>query len=160
MEIVIFIIALVLMAAGITGIFIPLLPDVPLVFGGVLFYAIFTRFQQIGWKALLIWGIITATVFVLDYLVQAMGAKKWGASKLGILGAIVGLVVGIVLGGIVGIIIGPVLGVIIFELLGDRNLKEAFKAGVGTFFGFVLGVLLKIVVGAVMVGWFLKVVLF
>lgn len=160
MTIVILIIALVLMAAGLCGIFVPMLPDVPLVFGGVLFYAIFNRFQQIGWKALLIWGIITAVVFVLDYLVQAMGAKKWGASKLGILGAIVGLVLGISLGGIIGIIIGPIMGVIFFELLGDRNLKEAFRAGVGTFFGFVLGVLLKIIVGVVMVGWFLKVVLF
>ncbi len=153
-------IALVLMAVGLLGIFIPVVPDVPLVFGGVLFYAVFSRFQQISEKALLIWGIITAVVFVLDYLVQVIGAKKWGASKLGTLGAIIGLVTGISLGGIVGIIIGPIIGVIFFELLGDRNLKEAFRAGVGTFFGFVSGVLLKVVVGIVMVGWFLKVVLF
>ncbi len=129
-------------------------------FLGVLLYAIFTGFSEIGWLALLILGVIAGLTLLLDYLAQILGAKKWGASGFGILGAILGLIIGIFVGGIIGLIVMPILGTIIFELLANKKIKEAFKSGVGVFVGFIMGVMVKLVVAVAILGWFLKVVVF
>ena len=82
-------------------------------------------------------------------------AKKWGASPWGIFGAFLGLVIGVFVGGIIGMIVMPILGTIIFELLTNKEVKESFKAGMGVFVGFVMGVMVKLVVAVAILGWFI-----
>ena len=53
---------------------------------------------QFSWQTLLIWGIVTVVVLLLDYVVPAWGTKRFGGSKWGTWGSVVGLIVGMFMG--------------------------------------------------------------
>jgi uncharacterized protein YqgC (DUF456 family) len=94
-------------------------------------------------------------VQVLDYVANLYGAKKMGASRWGILGAFVGMLVGLFTGGVIGLVAGSFAGAILGEILAGKTGSQALKAGIGTFLGFLGGTLIKFVVGCAMLGIFL-----
>jgi uncharacterized protein YqgC (DUF456 family) len=69
-------------------------------------------------------------------------------------GAFVGMIVGAVVGTLAGVIIGPLVGAVVFELLAGKKSGEAFKAGFGTFLGFLSGLVMKLGLGVVMIAVF------
>ena len=90
----------------------------------------------------------------LDYLAGVLGAKRYGATAWGMVGAMLGGVVGFFLG-VLGIILGPFVGAVLAEVLAGGDWQKALKAGVGTFVGFVLGGIGKIVCSIAMILVFL-----
>jgi uncharacterized protein YqgC (DUF456 family) len=56
--------------------------------------------------------------------------------------------------GLPGLILGPLLGVVSGELLSGKQPKEAFHAAWGTVVGNAAGILLRVLAGSAMVGWF------
>jgi uncharacterized protein YqgC (DUF456 family) len=63
----------------------------------------------------------------------------------------VGLVIGMLMGSIVGAIVGPFIGAVIGELVNDgSNTVRAIKVGVGSFFSFIVGTGLKVIVSFAM----------
>jgi uncharacterized protein YqgC (DUF456 family) len=158
--IVLFIVTLALMLIGLVGTIIPMLPGLPIMWAGALLYAIFTGFEKIGWGYLVIFGVLTTVIQGLDYVANLYGAKKMGASGWGILGAFVGMLVGLFTGGVIGLLAGSFAGAILGEMLVGKTGKQALKAGVGTFLGFLGGTLIKFTVGCAMLGVFLWIVLF
>ncbi|MFD1017331.1 DUF456 domain-containing protein [Winogradskyella rapida] len=75
-------------------------------------------------------------IYVLDYIIPAMGTKRFGGSKAGMLGTTLGLLIGLISPIPFGIIIGPFNGALIGEL--HRNdFNKALKAAFGTFLGFI-----------------------
>ncbi|MCB9790428.1 DUF456 domain-containing protein [Candidatus Nomurabacteria bacterium] len=120
------------------------LPGVWLVFLSVVVAALVDRFEVIQPRLLVIFFFISLFVSLIDNILVPFGAKKMGAGKWGILGAVTGAVIGLFLGNLIGVIIGPFIGALIFELLiGKKSLDLALKAGFGTFIGFVSSVVLK-----------------
>jgi uncharacterized protein YqgC (DUF456 family) len=94
-------------------------------------------------------------VYILDYIIPALGTKKFGGSKYGIIGTTVGLVVGLIFLGPFGIIIGPFVGAFIGELIYDNeNSNRAFKAAIGSFIGFLFSTGLKFIVSSIYAGLF------
>ena len=91
----------------------------------------------------------------MDYLANLYGAKKFGAGKLGIFFAIIGMMTGVVAAGLVGLIIGPLIGAIIGELLSGKSHRQALRAGLGTIVGFLGGTIIKFIIGLVMIGIFI-----
>ena len=85
---------------------------------------------------------------------RVLGAKRYGATAWGMVGAMLGGVVGLFLG-FLGIILGPFVGAVLAEVLAGREWQKALKAGVGTFVGFVLGGIGKIVCSIAMILVFL-----
>ncbi len=158
--IVLFILTLATMLVGLAGTIIPMIPGLPIMWAGALIYAILTGFQEISWIYLVVFGALTLVVQVLDYVANLYGAKKMGASRWGILGALVGMLVGLFTGGIIGLVAGSFVGAILGEILAGKTGSQALKAGVGTFLGFLGGTLIKFVVGCAMLGIFLWGVLF
>jgi uncharacterized protein YqgC (DUF456 family) len=94
-------------------------------------------------------------IMLVDFLAPMLGAKKYRASKYGILGAFLGLIVGIIVFGFWGIVLGPIIGAFVFELIAIRRPKRAFKAAVGAFIGFVAGNLIKAVYVLIVAGLFI-----
>ena len=143
MEITLLILAGICMLVGIIGCIIPGLPGVPIAYAG-LWIAQATDRVDFGWKMLLIWGIVTIVVSVLDYVVPAWGTKKFGGTRYGVWGSTIGVFVGLFFGAI-GVIAGPLIGAILGELIGGKEVKEALKAGWGSFVGLLCGTILKLV---------------
>ena len=153
MTVLLWIIAGMLVVAGILGTVAPALPGPVLVFAGLLMAAWIDGFENVGWAPLTVLGVLTALSFVADIVAAGAGAKKAGASKQAVIGAAIGTIVGIFFG-IIGIIAGPFVGAAAGEFLAKRDLIRAGKVGYGTLFGLVLGAAMKIALALAMVGVF------
>ena len=147
------IIAGMLVVAGILGTVAPALPGPVLVFAGLLMAAWIDGFENVGWAPLTVLGVLTALSFVADIVAAGAGAKKAGASKQAVIGAAIGTIVGLFFG-ISGIFVGPFAGAAAGEFLAKRDLIRAGKVGYGTLFGLVLGAAMKIALALAMVGVF------
>ncbi len=145
--------ALIFIIIGVLGVILPALPGVPLAFVGFVIAAWIDKFQKVGVWTLGLLAILTVLSIVLDFLVSTVGAKKMGASFLGMTGAIVGTVVGIFFG-IPGLLFGPFIGAVVGELFANKNLIHAGKVGVGTLIGLIVGVAIKLAILFAMLGLF------
>ena len=141
--------------SGILGCVLPVVPGPPLSYVGLLFLH-FTEKYQFSPRFLIIWAIITALVYALDYVIPAWGTKKFGGSKRGVWGSIIGLIVGLFFFPPFGIIIGPFVGAVIGELTSGKDSQAALKSGFGSFLGFLMGTLLKLITSGMMTWYFGK----
>ena len=141
---------------GFAGTVLPALPGAPLVFGGLFLIAWIEDFQRIGWLSLLILGLLTIFVLLVDIISTALGAKRVGASKLAIFGAALGTLLGIFLG-LPGIVLGPFFGALIGEYIVRTRLSQAAKVGFATWLGLVISALIKLSVLFIMLGIFVVV---
>ena len=145
--------AMILVLVGIGGVILPALPGLPLVFAGMLLAAWAGDFQQIGWFPLLLLGLMTLLSVAVDFFATMMGAKRVGASRKALIGAMVGTFAGLFFGP-VGLFVGPFVGALVGELWHGRELGQATKVGLGTWLGIVLGIVLKLGVAFAMLGLF------
>ena len=143
MDIFLLIIAALLILVGIIGCIVPGLPGVPLAYAG-LWIAQATERIDFSWQMLLVWGIVTIVVSILDYVVPAWGTKQFGGTKYGVWGSTIGVFAGMFFGAL-GVIIGPLVGAVLGELIGGKEVAEALRAGWGSFIGLLLGTILKLV---------------
>lgn len=154
-EIILFTISLIIMLVGMAGIIVPIIPSTPLIWFGAFFYAIFTHFEKISWMILLIFALLTIFSIILENLGNIYGAKRFGATRWGIIGSIAGTGVGFYMGGPIGLILGPIVGTIIFEIIGGKDYAGALKSGLGNFVGFMGGSVIKIIIGLAMISTFI-----
>jgi uncharacterized protein YqgC (DUF456 family) len=143
MEIVLIIFSILFITLGVIGCFLPILPGPPISWIGLLLMY-FTENSSISSTTLFTWLAIAAAVTALDYLIPIWGTKKFGGTKMGVKGSMIGLVMGIFFPPF-GIIVGPFLGAFIAELIHDvHDTNKAFKSALGSFIGFILGTGLKL----------------
>ncbi len=148
-----FVLAGLLVLTGLAGSVLPALPGVPLVFGGLLLAAWADDFQHVSWWVLVVLGLLTAMSFAIDFVATALGAKRVGASKLAIVGAMIGTLAGFVLG-LPGLIFGPFAGAVAGELLTHGEMQKATRAGFATWIGLIFGTLAKLALIFTMLGVF------
>lgn len=148
-----YVLAGLLILVGIAGTVLPALPGLPLVFAGMLLAAWAGNFQEVGWVPLLILGLLTLLSLGIDFLAASLGAKRVGASKLAVAGAVLGTFAGLFFGP-VGLFAGPFVGALGGELIHGREVRRATKVGFGTWLGIVFGVVLKLGLAFAMVGLF------
>ena len=145
--------AVILILVGIAGVILPALPGLPLVFAGMLLAAWAGDFQQIGWVTLVVLGLLTLLSVGVDFFATLVGAKRVGASKKALLGAVVGTFAGLFFGPI-GLFAGPFAGALLGELWHGREIGQAAKVGLGTWLGILLGTVLKLGLAFAMLGLF------
>jgi len=143
------------MVVAIVGIFVPMIPGIPVAWLGLFIYAVGTGFERVSAAAVIVFFIIAALIMAIDFLAPMLGAKRYQASKFGILGAFLGLIAGILTLSFWGIIIGPFLGALALELIAKRQLNVAFKSALGAFMGFLVGTLMKTIFVLIMLGVFI-----
>lgn len=143
------VISVLLLIAGIIGCVLPILPGPPLSFAGMLLMH-FTRFAQFDNSTLIIVGIVVGVVQILDYVVPVWGTKKYGGTKYGARGSIIGLLIGMFflppLGpfGIITVLGAPFLGAYVGEIIGGSKKEKALGAAFGTFVGFLAGTFIRV----------------
>ena len=149
MDIFLLIVAGLCMLIAIIGCIIPGLPGLPFAYIG-LWIAQATEKVDFSWQTLLVWGIVTVIVSVLDYVVPAWGTKHYGGTKYGVWGSTIGVFVGLFFGA-VGVIIGPLVGAVLGELVRGKELRDALRAGWGSFLGILAGTVLKLICTGLMI---------
>ncbi|KKW00800.1 MAG: hypothetical protein A2898_02415 [Candidatus Kerfeldbacteria bacterium RIFCSPLOWO2_01_FULL_48_11] len=158
LTIIIFIITLILMLVGLLGVVLPILPGIPIIFTVALGFGFLTDFAYVGWNLIAIFGILAVISLILDWLGAAYGVKKMGGTVRGMVGSVIGMMIGIT-GGLGGIIIGSFIGAFAFELIGGKTREQALRASTGSIIGFVGGGIIKLAIGAAMIGVFVYQVL-
>jgi len=156
MDIFLTIIAFLFMLLGILGSFLPVLPGPFTSWIGLLILH-FTKAIPKNWTFLIITLIIALLIWVIDYIIPAIGTKKFGGSKAGMFGTMLGLLAAIffpVLGPF-GIVVWPFVGALIGELINKADSKTAMKAAFGSLIGFLTGTFIKFIVSIIYLGLFI-----
>ena len=145
MDIFLIIVGILCLLTGLAGCVLPVLPGVPLAYGGMLLLHITDR-VQFSTTQLLVWLGIVIVIQVLDYFIPLLGTKYTGGTKWGTRGCLIGTIVGLFFMPW-GIILGPFLGAVVGELLHDRNDRaKALRVGFGSFLSFIVGTGIKLIV--------------
>ena len=159
MDLALILIGVLFIFTGIIGSFVPIIPGPISAWFGLLVLHQTSNIDS-NFLFLTITFSIAVGVFILDYFIPMIGAKKFGGSNSGVIGATIGLIMGMVFLGPVGIFIGTFLGALIGELVyNPSDTRIAFKAATGTLIGFLTGVLLKFSVTLVFGVYFAKILL-
>lgn len=140
---------IVVMAAGVIGTFVPMVPGMWLVFISMLVYGIFDH-----WVAYPIWfvvivGALTIGSSFLDYYGTMIGAKKFGASNNASIGSTIGAAAGGFFGKARGSMIGAVLGSVGAEYVSHRSMHNALRASAGSLVGMAVVSFIQFVVALV-----------
>lgn len=158
-EILLWTLAVGFMAIGLAGTVVPILPGLPMIFAGAWIAAWIGSYEQIGVASLVILGILTVIGLAVDALAQALGAKKAGATKLGVIGSMIGTFVGIFTG-LWGLLFMPLAGAAIGEFIDHQDAIKSGKVGIATWVGMMVGTVIKLgiaftMVGIVVAAWFI-----
>lgn len=152
MEIFLSIVSGILILVSIVGCVLPALPGPILGYAGIILLHL-TQRVEFQAKELVILAIATVASIVLDYVMGPYMTKKFGGSKFGVIGSIIGLIVGLFFGPL-GIIVGPFVGAVGGELINDKDMNRAFKSGLGSFVGFIVTTGFKLIVCCVFLWYF------
>jgi uncharacterized protein len=154
MELFLVLVALLLMILGIIGSFLPVLPG-PLTSWAGLLVLHFTEGVELSQTFLISTLLVAIFIYILDYIIPALGTKRFGGSRAGMIGTTLGLLVGILSPIPFSIIIGPFVGALIGEMIHRNDFDKALKAAFGSFLGFIASTFLKFIVAIIFLGFFI-----
>ncbi|MEP6955861.1 MAG: DUF456 family protein [Chthoniobacterales bacterium] len=147
--------ALAVMAVGLLGTVLPVVPGTTIILAAAIGHRIMTGPENgVGWWALGGLILLTLLSYALDAVAGYWGAKYFGATKWGVLGAVLGGIVGIFTG-FVTLLVAPIAGAVLGELIAGQRLISAGKAGWGTLLGNLAGIVGKMALGLAMIIVFL-----
>jgi hypothetical protein len=153
MDIALYLLAAGLIIGGLAGTVLPMLPGIPMLFGGIWLAAAVDGYRHLGTGWLLTIGALGALGVLVDFAAGTMGAKRVGASPRALWGATIGTVIGMFMG-IPGLVLGPFAGALLGELSAGTSVLRSAHVGVGTWIGLLAGTLVKLVISFLMVGLF------
>ncbi|MBC2844214.1 DUF456 domain-containing protein [Winogradskyella flava] len=154
MELFLVLVGLLLMLLGIVGSFLPIIPG-PLTSWVGLLVLHYTDGVQLSQTFLIVTLLVAIFIYILDYIIPAIGTKRFGGSKSGMIGTTLGLVIGLLSPIPFGIIIGPFVGALVGEMIHRNDMEKAIKAAFGSFLGFVASTFLKFIVAIIFLGFFI-----
>ena len=149
------VIGLILNIIGIIGVILPALPGIVLNYIALILLYIVKGEVEFSLRILIVFGILTLLVTLLDYILPLLGARKYGASRIGVWGAAIGMLVGIIFFPPFGIIFGLLIGSFLGELIAGKEQSQALRAGFATFLGSLTSMVVKLLLAIVMTVYFL-----
>jgi len=139
--------AIVLMAVGLIGSVVPVIPGTTIILAAAIIHRLaLGPDQSLGWTALICLLLLTFVTYAIDAAAGYVGAWKFGATKWGLVGGAVGALVGLLFG-----LVGAIAG----EIIAGKRLMKAGRAGWGTFVGSLAAMVAKLFIGLIMVVIFL-----
>lgn len=153
MTIALWILVVALMAAGLVGTVLPVLPGAVLIFAGAVIGAWIDDWSRVSGWTLGVLGVLALVSIACDFVAGSLGAKRIGASPLAVSGAAIGTLAG-VFTGLWGVLFMPFVGAAIGEFVAMRNLQRAGRVGLATGVGLLVGVVVKLAVAFSMIGIF------
>lgn len=153
MDLALYLLAALLILGGLAGAVVPILPGIPMLFGGIWLAAAVNDYQHLGLWWLLAIGALGVLGVAVDFVAGALGAKRVGASARALWGAGAGTLLGMFFG-IPGLIFGPFAGALLGELASGTSVLRSAHVGAATWLGLLFGTLAKLVISCVMLGLF------
>jgi uncharacterized protein len=155
MENLYFLISILLIVLGVAGIFLPVLPGPVLVLAGIFLYSYLTDFAIVSIRLIILFGILVLITLIFDYFASFFTAKKFGVSKWGIMGMVLGGAIGLIIFNIIGLLVGQILGIAAGEFLSGKHWLSAVKSGGAGILGYFLSLMVKITAVGLMVSLFI-----
>lgn len=147
--------ALFIMALGLIGTVLPIVPGTTIILAAAILHRIMLGpAKSLGWKSIAVLALLTLVSYAVDFAGSWLGAKRFGATRWGAIGAVVGALAGIFFG-LPGLFLGPVIGALVGEIVGGMKLIDAGRAGWGALLGNLAATVAKMVIGLAMISWFL-----
>ena len=146
-------VALAIMVIGLIGSILPALPSTPLIWLAGVGHRIYFGPDGVATWVLIVMGLLTVLSLILDHLASMAGARRFGSTWRGVVGAVIGGIVGLFFG-LLGLVLGPFLGAVVLELAGRRTFQQAGNAGVGAVIGVAVGTVAKLACSVAMVALF------
>jgi Uncharacterized protein conserved in bacteria len=148
-------VAIVLMAIGLIGSVVPVMPGTTIILGAAVIHRMaLGADRSLGWTAIIGLVLLTLVSYAIDAAAGYVGARKFGASKWGLIGATIGALLGLFFG-LLGLFVGPIIGAIAGEIIAGKQMVKAGRAGWGTFVGALAGTIAKLFIGLIMIVIFL-----
>ena len=154
--VILIILGAVLQLVGLAGCVLPWLAGPPFNFVGLILLSIAKDWEPFSPAFLFIMGGLTVLTMVLDYAMPLAGARRFGASKRGFWGAVIGMLAGAFLFPPFGLILGAFLGAVVGELTAGKEERSALRAGWGVFVGTMAAMATKLIVSGVMTFFFIR----
>ncbi len=146
--------AVIFVIVGAVGTVAPILPGVPLSWVGLLILKFIPSVKDdVSWVVIVLLGIVTIGVTILDNILPMWGTKKMGGNKKVVWGATIGLLIGFFFGPL-GIIFGPFVGALAGGLIGGNKMRPALKHASGAFLGYITGLVIKLITVGLIVFFF------
>lgn len=134
---------LVLNGMGIIGCILPVLPGPLLSWLSLLLFLLLPE-HEVGAWTLGITFVLMLAVTAIDFVIPVLGAKRFGASREGIIGGMLGIVIGLFFFPPLGIILGPLIGTVVGDMIAGGTFAAAFNSGMGSLIGFLVGTSIKL----------------
>lgn len=152
--------AIVVILLSLTGIIVSLfgISGTWLVFLSAIIYdlIVWEWAITIHWLILLL-ALATAGE-IIEFSLGGITARKYGASKAGVIAAIAGGIIGAIIGipgmlfgSILGLLIGSFIGAFAVEMLVKKDINKALTAAIGAFIGGLGGKLAKLMILLIMI---------
>jgi uncharacterized protein YqgC (DUF456 family) len=151
MGILLVILAFLFLLIGLLGTIVPAIPGPPLSYIGLLLLQ-WSGYGGFSSTFLWVWAAITVAVMIMDYILPVWFTKRFGGSRLAVIGSVVGLIIGMIFFTPIGLIIGPFLGALVGEWIHNHSCNiKTFKVALGVFLAFILGTGAKLIVCLLMI---------
>jgi uncharacterized protein YqgC (DUF456 family) len=149
--------ALLIMGIGALGALLHTWPSTTMVLLAAVAHKLWFGHTGVHGWIMVLFVLLTGFSMVFDYLATMVGARQFGASRRGIIGAVCGIVGGVVIGfslggfgSLLGVFVGPLVGAALAERTASRPWPEAWRAGLGAAVGVLAGAIGKVMVSLLM----------
>lgn len=152
-EIILWIVAVVFSLVGLAGSVIPALPGVTLNFLAIVILY-FLKDDFVSIYTIAFFSLLTILAFAVDFVLPAIKARKFGASKYGLWGLVIGMVLGFFTLAFIGMIVGALVGAATGELMGGKKMREAARSSLAAFGGTIMAMIVKLGISLTMAIYF------
>ncbi|MEM7033181.1 MAG: DUF456 domain-containing protein [Chloroflexota bacterium] len=147
-----FTMALIAMGVGlILTIVVPVLPGQFIIWLAALVYGILTGWETFGLGAFIWLSVIMLAATIIDGIAGWIGAKKGGASWIGVTVGLIAGFVGFIFFNALGALGGTILGIMVYEYYQYNDWDLAWRAAKGYLLGTLVSVVVRVVFSAGMI---------
>ena len=148
-------VTLILMAVGLIGTVLPIFPGTAVILAAAILHRIMLGPEKsVGWLSIALLVLLTLASYAIDFVGGWLGARRFGATRWGMLGALLGAIVGLFFG-LPGLLLGPIAGAVLGEIIAGQRLAAAGRAGWGALLGNLAAMLGKLAIAFAMISYFL-----